>query len=148
MVHIIRLIQSVLPDSIITLLIILARTMFIFSCIFASFGFIGLFNETIKRKNRFGDIVANNVMGIYIVHYTIVTSFQYLFLLIDMPGLLKGIIVALCSFFTSLCIIMLFKKITVLKYIVGEQYKGKKRKTMIVITCVLLLFIILMNIVK
>ncbi len=60
----------------ISLLVFVVRLIFILSCVFASFGFIGLFNRTVKKNNKFGNIIANNSMGIYVVHYTMVTLFQ------------------------------------------------------------------------
>lgn len=132
----------------ISLLIPIVRLIFILSCVFASFGFIGLFNRIVSRKNKLCDTIANNALGIYVVHYTMVTIFQYLLLSVNISGVFKGIIVVVSSFLTSLGIVLLLKKVPFLRLSVGGVYKEKARIVLVSMNSILLMVIVIMNVIK
>jgi surface polysaccharide O-acyltransferase-like enzyme len=93
--------------------------------IFASLGFLGLFNGYINNENKLFTLFARAAMGIYVIHYTVVTVYQYIFTTVDISGLAKGIAVWLLSLLTSLALVLIFKKAPFLRIVFGEKYSEK-----------------------
>jgi len=73
-------------------------------------GFILLFNRMFSSENKFLGLLGDNAFGIYIIHYSIVLIFQALFLRIYIPGLIKGLSVALISYIVSFTLTYAFRK--------------------------------------
>jgi len=92
---------------------------------FASLGFLGLFDGYINNENKLFTLIARAAMGIYVIHYTIVTVYQYIFTTVDLSGLAKGIAVWLLSLLTSLALVLIFKKVPFLRVVFGEKYSYK-----------------------
>jgi hypothetical protein len=93
--------------------------LFVSSSILLSFSLLIISIKYIKKTNHFFDNMSKNAYGIYIVHYSVVVVFQFLFLNTNISGVYKALIVFPLSFFTSWFIVYLFRKITIVKKIIG-----------------------------
>lgn len=110
---------------------------------FASLGFLGLFNGHVNNKNKLFTLLARAAMGIYVIHYTVVTVYQYIFTTVDISGLAKGIAVWLLSLLTSLACVLISKKVPFLRVVFGEKYTGKYSILLCVTTIIMTLVLVL-----
>lgn len=62
----------------------------------ATFGLLGLFNRAVSGSNRVWSFLSKHALGMYVVHYSIVTVYQFIFSKTAISGLIKGIIVSRC----------------------------------------------------
>jgi hypothetical protein len=133
--------------GILNIFIVLIIAAFSISCTGASVGLIYLFSRYFNKENKTGGLIAGYSFGIYVLHYSIVTVFQYYMLKVDLPGLVKGLIVAAATLVTTLGLSYLIGIIPIAGVTVGKQYRGRHKLILIIITCILLLFIVIRNII-
>jgi surface polysaccharide O-acyltransferase-like enzyme len=95
------------------------------------FGFMSLFTLKIKEDNKVMNMLANAAMGIYVIHYAIVTTLQYAFSFVELPGLVKGLSITLMTLILSLALVTLLNKVPVVGTVFGKSPSGKYRKTYI-----------------
>jgi surface polysaccharide O-acyltransferase-like enzyme len=80
---------------------IVSEIAFVVCCGATVFGMVGLFLRFAKRRMGVLDSLSENEYGIYLVHYTFVTWFQYLLLGSTLHPGVKGIVVFLCTLILS-----------------------------------------------
>ncbi|WP_460995245.1 acyltransferase family protein [Spirosoma harenae] len=66
---------------------------FIASCLASMGACLSIFKQTVVQKNAFWSNAAVNAYGIYIVHYPVVTWFQFALLSVDLPVIVKFLFV-------------------------------------------------------
>ena len=125
------------------IVLILEQGMLVIIIIFAVFGFVGLFTGHIHGRNKIMDLLAKEAMGIYVIHYAVVTTLQYVFTFLEGPAIFKGIFVTILTLFISLGLVTLLKKVPVLGIVFGDKYDAKYGSRLIIITMLLLLVLIL-----
>lgn len=111
----------------------------------ATFGLLGLFNRV--GQNIVWKFLSRNALGIYVVHYSVVTVYQFIFSKIAMSGLIKGVIVSAASILTSAGLAYLLGHIPFVKLTLGAKYKGTCRIALTVIVSLMLAFIIVRSII-
>ena len=80
---------------------VVSEIAFVFCCSATVFGMIGFFLRFAKRRVRVLDSLSENGYGIYLVHYTFATWFQYFLLGSALHPSVKGIAVFLCTLILS-----------------------------------------------
>jgi len=84
---------------------------FVVACTSLILGFTGLFIRIDFKPNSAWKNLSENSYGIYIVHYIFVLWCQYTFLDIDIPAVVKGLIVFIMAFILSWGSTILIRKI-------------------------------------
>jgi glucans biosynthesis protein C len=92
--------------------------LFVASCLSSSFAFLAVFKTSFNKQGKFWNILSGNAYGIYLVHYVFVTWMQYFLLNINLPAIIKFLLVFLISFSLSLLLISQARKIKIVKRII------------------------------
>jgi len=130
--HVIRLLTD--PGLAYQLVFIIEQGLLVFISIFGLLGFMGLFNKHVHSNHRFMDILSSEAMGIYVIHYSIVTSLQYAFSFFVLPGVVKGLLVTALGLLVSLLIVLLLKKIPYLNILFGAKYAKSQTLPIFILT--------------
>lgn len=86
--------------------------------------------------------LAKEGMGIYIIHYTIVSVLQYYFYFLTLSAVVKGILVTGIALFASFVLILGLKKVPILGIVFGRPFHPKYEKRVIYLTVIVLLLLI------
>lgn len=97
----------------------LLSALFVATAMFISFLLLALFRKYVKKQNPFSESLRRNAYGIYIIHYSIVAIFQFLFLRINISGGIKALSVFVLSVLVSWALIALSRRIPVVKKVIG-----------------------------
>jgi len=84
---------------------------FSFACASLVFGVIAIFVKFATKNVRVLENLSKNSFGIYIVHYVFVNMLQYVLLSVNLPVILKPIIVFLGALILSWGLIEIIRKI-------------------------------------
>jgi fucose 4-O-acetylase-like acetyltransferase len=92
---------------------------FVLAALFLSITLMGIFRSYFSNEITVFNSLSSNAYGIYILHYTFVALFQYLFLFTDFPGFLKGFLVFMLSVLSSWGVSFLIRKIVIVRKVIG-----------------------------
>ncbi len=92
---------------------------FVLASIFLSITLLGIFVSYFNNEVKILNSLKNNAYGIYIVHYSFVAFFQYLFLYTDLPGVIEGLSVFILSLLFSWYFTYLIRTIPVVRKVIG-----------------------------
>lgn len=110
--------------------------------LFAVLGFFGFFSRYMSEDKPYMDVLAKDAMGIYVIHYTVITCIQYGLTFISLPGVLKGIGTTVVGLIISLALVRIFRKIPFIRTVFGEAYAPKYNKVLQVVTLIMLFILI------
>jgi hypothetical protein len=79
-------------------------SMFTASCIFSCAAYLTTAKAIFRRNNKFWDLITASAFTIYLIHYVFIIWGQYVLLNMDLPVILKFLIVTLCSLLLSFLI--------------------------------------------
>jgi surface polysaccharide O-acyltransferase-like enzyme len=96
-----------------------------------------------QKKNEIISYLSKYSMGIYILHYVIVTVLQFYLVSVNVLPLFKGILVSFFGLFISAVLTMVLKKIPILNVIFGGRCSDERRWIYIVLTIVIIIFMVL-----
>ncbi|MDK2808286.1 MAG: hypothetical protein PWP24_1021 [Clostridiales bacterium] len=112
--------------------------------ILALYGFLSFFMRYSKKENKWMDLLAKEAMGIYVIHYAVVTVLQYVFTFLLLPAVLKGILVMIITVLLSLAAVIFLKKIPLIGTVFGREYQASERKILTAVTILMLLALIIL----
>lgn len=69
----------------------------VIAAVFLTFGIMNAFNCYVFKSNKTADSLSKNAFYIYFIHYVVVTGLLYVLYDINLPGLIKGMIVFAAS---------------------------------------------------
>ena len=127
-----------------SILLIMEQGMVVAISLFALYGFISCFTRYSKGNSKIMDIHSKEAMGIYVIHYAIVTALQYAFLSIELSAVVKGITVSLLTIILSLGLVIILKKVPILGTVFGKEHNQKYQKGLILFTLIMLLILMLL----
>lgn len=104
--------------SYIIALIFYGIDLFTVICMAVSLGLMGFFIRYVRKRNIFFESLSRNSYGIYIVHYPIVVSLQYLLLKLDCLVFYKPWIVLVAGLFLSWGFISLIRLIPFVRKVI------------------------------
>ena len=111
--------------------------------LFASMGLLGLFIGYVKKSNKLLDLIAKEAIGIYVIHYTVVSVYQYIFTGVDISGLIKGILVIFLSLVTSIFCVYLLNKVPYVNVVFGAKNHCKNGLFLMIITSIMLIVLMI-----
>jgi surface polysaccharide O-acyltransferase-like enzyme len=96
-----------------------------------------------QKKNEIVAYLSDYSMGIYILHYVVVTVLQFYLISVNVLPLFKGILVSFFGLINSAVMTMGLKKVPILNVIFGGRCREKNRWIYIVLTIVIIVFMVL-----
>ena len=139
-VHIVRenMGNSVLKNAV----IVVDQSMIIVISLLALYGFLSFFTLYIKGESRVMNMLAKESMGIYVIHYAVVTGLQYMLTFVELSGAIKGAIVAMTTVVISLGLVRGLKRVPAIGVVFGKAYNLKYDRGLVIITIAMLLLLI------
>ncbi|MBF4692143.1 acyltransferase family protein [Fusibacter ferrireducens] len=136
----IHIIREIMEDSALKdVIVVVDQSMIVLISLFALYGFMSLFTLYSKGEHRILNVLAKEAMGIYVIHYAVATGLQYALTFVELPGLVKGVVVTASTLMISLGLIIGFKKIPVVGIV---SYSSKYDKMLILVTLLMVLLLI------
>ncbi|RDU24600.1 acyltransferase family protein [Anaerosacchariphilus polymeriproducens] len=123
-------------------IIVVDQGMIVVISLFALFGFISFFTLHIKEDNKVINLLSKEAMGIYIIHYAVVTALQYAFTFVELSAVEKGITTTLMTMIISLSLVIALKKVPVIGCVFGKAYNHKYDRGLIILTLIMMLLLI------
>lgn len=120
-----------------SIVLIVEQSMIVVISLLSLYGFMSLFTSYIKGNSKIMNVLADEAMGIYVIHYAVVTVIQYVVSFVVFSAIAKGVFSASVTIIISLVLVKLLKKIPVIGTIFGKACEPAYRKTLIVVTLIM-----------
>jgi surface polysaccharide O-acyltransferase-like enzyme len=124
------------------IILFIDQGMIVVISVLALFGFTSFFTLYIKGDNKIMNVLAKETMGIYVIHYAVVTVMHYSFTYVELSGAVKGITTTLVSIIISLGLVMVLKKVPAIGIIFGKAPSYKYTRILTVLTLMMILLLI------
>ncbi len=128
-----------------TLLMLLDHWMIIPISLFAVLGFFSFFSLYMSGDNTFMNLLAEDAMGIYVIHYAVITCIQYGLTFLTIPAVIKGVGTTVIGLILSIVFLRVFQKIPFIRVVFGKSYEAKYAKVLQGVTLLLLVLLILLG---